>query len=293
MKKKHGFLIGFAVIAIAAMFTFAGCDDGSTDSDGSKNTSDGKPVRDLMITSYPTKTNYRVGENLDLTGLAVKAYYENSDPEENFTAYSLVLSAGYFGAIENGTPIETTHTFDVSGSFRIYIKSTASPEKTAPFNVVVFNNITKDSFTGTWGELPNSPSDYQDFKAVITSINAATATLAVTYRRNSDRAPYSAGTPATITATITWGAVYNAGDEGSPEDGYYITSTTPTLTGEAANLGGNDYAIRKIFGNAGVTAITSESNTRLSIYQDAAMMQLRIKNDDSNSSIIIGSKQEE
>ena len=34
MKTKHGLLFGFAVIAIAAMFTLAGCDDGSKDDGG-------------------------------------------------------------------------------------------------------------------------------------------------------------------------------------------------------------------------------------------------------------------
>jgi hypothetical protein len=34
MKNKHGFLFGFAVIAMAAIFTFAGCEDDSGDGGG-------------------------------------------------------------------------------------------------------------------------------------------------------------------------------------------------------------------------------------------------------------------
>ena len=64
MNKKHGFLFGFAVIAIAAMVTFAGC---KTEDDGGGN-SGGNTVDGLVFTAKETRksdTLYLLSDTYD------------------------------------------------------------------------------------------------------------------------------------------------------------------------------------------------------------------------------------
>ena len=79
MKTKHGLLFGFAVIAIAAMFTLAGCDDPNNDSGGGD---DGIPPAMIGIWTDGTYT-------LTITGDSAKLEGDSGDEAGDETTYAL------------------------------------------------------------------------------------------------------------------------------------------------------------------------------------------------------------
>jgi hypothetical protein len=150
MKNKHGFLFGFAVIAMAAIFTLAGCDDGSDDDGGENKDVNGKPLLGITIISPPTKEAYWKGEDLDIDGLVVKASFLDNTEDEDYKGYKLTIySAGSETEIENGYKLDTT------GDVRIDVVTgqeyVGNPIK-SELRLNVFENLTKGDFKGNWKE---------------------------------------------------------------------------------------------------------------------------------------------
>ena len=220
------------------------------------------PVSSLSITTDPTKTVYKVGDTLDLTGMAVTAYHEDGTSTANFTGYT--LSSDY----QNNDPITAGPSGTAlaeSGSTdpRVYIYVWANGKYTS-FAITVVKPITKESFNATWGALQTTGyvaySKHETLVAISDSDETG-ATLALTMRDNGaartdnyGNTTYSMGNSIyKVTLTATWG---------------------DALTGDAANQG------FKITGELSAQSSGSSSNPNL--YQDwsySSIMQEEIPED--------------
>jgi ABC-type branched-subunit amino acid transport system substrate-binding protein len=103
------------LVAVFSLFGLIACVD---------NTEDEKTLDSIVITAEPTKVEYNLGEELDLTGLAVKAVY--SDETEVELAVADVTVTGF----DNTTASEQTITVTYQ-------------EKTDTFTVNVFDPLAE------------------------------------------------------------------------------------------------------------------------------------------------------
>lgn len=141
MKKRFS-IIGIVFISLLILFMI-GCPTAPEDEkkDGNNNSTTTEAVLDsIYISKEPAKTNYEYNAVLDLTGLEVKAKY-NDKTEKIITEWT--------SNPKNGTKLTT------SGSVNIVISYQA---KTASFRINVASkpNITTDQyFWGTWIRMDN------------------------------------------------------------------------------------------------------------------------------------------
>ena len=150
MNKKHGFLFGFAVIAIAAIFTLAGCDDGSGDDpNGDDKGGGGKALSSIAIKVDSThKTAFFVGDKFDTTGLALYVSYTDGSNEGVSTGFTT-------------DPTHDTELTEASSSKTVTVSYTSGGvTKTATYTIKVKEPVTKADFQDVWTLADGRNPDY-------------------------------------------------------------------------------------------------------------------------------------
>lgn len=196
------------IIALVAMVgvSFIACDD---DNNGNNDVKVGKTPFLIDVTSQPTKTEYNIGDNLDLTGLEVTAYYDDGS---STTVATFITD-----------PAEGT-TLNESGLKEVTVNYTEGEVTlTTKFTVGVIpdiEDITINSFDGTWSG-STILGEYQE--AVISNITDYGAMLVYSFRGlNND---YS------VTLNFIWGEKVIFTDDRGSWEGFVITGTLSNPTG--------------------------------------------------------------
>ncbi|RKP53994.1 hypothetical protein D7Z26_11430 [Cohnella endophytica] len=141
----------------------------------------------IAVETPPTKTQYKVGESLDLAGLVVTGTYDDESSD------TLTITSSNISGFDNGTAGTKTVTVTVGG-------------KTATFDVTILNI----SLTGiTVGTLPTKTQYYIGESLVLTGLvvtgtydDESSATLTIT---SSNISGFDSGTAGTNTVTVTVG----------------------------------------------------------------------------------------
>jgi hypothetical protein len=124
MNKKQDLLFGFAVIAMAAIFTLTGCPW------------NGKTLSSISITTQPTKTIYAMGETLATAGLVVTAKYSD---------YSSAEVTSFITDPADGAKLNAKGSPTVTVSY-----TEGGVTETAAFTVTVKDPVTKETFQDNW-----------------------------------------------------------------------------------------------------------------------------------------------
>jgi hypothetical protein len=73
-----GFWLAAIALVAAAVFAFSACDNGTNPSGKTPEVT----LVSIEVTKNPNKTDYEIGEQLDITGIEVTASYSNNTSEK-------------------------------------------------------------------------------------------------------------------------------------------------------------------------------------------------------------------
>ena len=226
----------------------------SAASAGTDVTTNAATLESIAITTSAAKTAYKVGDELDITGMVVTGTYSDTT-----TKTETVSSANVSGFDSSAVAASQTLTVTVGGKTATYTISVAKADGPAAPSAPILSSKTDTSITLTANTLyefsKNGGANWQD-SPVFSGLTAETtytfiARVKETATTNASAA--SAGTDVTTNAAtlesiaITTSAAktaYKVGDElditGMVVTGTYSDTTTKTETVSSANVSGFD-----------------------------------------------------
>jgi hypothetical protein len=207
--KKNGFLSVMAAVVLltfAAMF-LAGCDNGSTSSNG------GKTLVSIAVTTQPTKTQYNLGEELDTAGMVVTAAYS-----DNSTAAVTGYTTSGYDKTKTGNQ---TVTVTYQGKTAVFSVNVIDPNKETAATPTA-NPAAGAAASGTMVSLNSDTTDAEIWYTVNGGIPAQGGAGSTKYT-----APFAITPPVTVKAV----AVKDGMNDSAVLEAAYTVLGEATLTG--------------------------------------------------------------
>jgi hypothetical protein len=205
--KKNGFLSVMAALVTFAALSLAGCDNGSTPSNG------GKTLVSIAVTTEPTKTQYNLGEELDTAGMVVTAAYS-----DNSTAAVTGYAVSGYDKTQTGNQSVTVTYQGKTAVFRVNVtdpdKETAATPTADPAAGAVAS--------GTMVRLDSETTDAEIWYTVNGSLPAQGGAGSVKYT-----APFAITPPVTVRAV----AVKDGMNDSAVLEAAYTVLGEATLAG--------------------------------------------------------------
>ena len=208
-----------------------------------------KNLTDISVTSNPAKTTYIEGENLDKSGLAITAKYDDGSTADvttscSFSGYSNTVGVKTVNVSYGGK--QTAFTVTVKSKSPTSIKVTSEPTKT---NYFVGDSINLDGLTVQAVYNNGTTAEVKDYDVLIgsdTTSSAGNKAITITYVYNdvakSDRFNITVLQPkielsqAELLMKIDEMAVVTAVTEPSTQKVYWTSSDTAVATVSDGNI---------------------------------------------------------
>jgi hypothetical protein len=211
--RKNTVICGiFAILAVFGL-VLAGCGGGSTPGDS------GNTVTKITVTNAPTKTEYAIGDTIDLTGMTVTVVYKDG------STGTLTITAGNISGFDSSTAGNKTVTVTYGGKTATFTVNVLSAGTTL-VSIAVTTPPTKTQY--------NMGEDLDLTGMVVTASYSDGSTAAVT-SYTTDTSGYDKTTAGNHTITVTYNdktaeLIVNVIDPNLE------TVATPTASPEAGNF---------------------------------------------------------